>query len=257
LRQTLDGVAAAAGGPSVPGAVLGKIDALSRQLGRGEASPEALAEVGRSGPVVGKVAANLADVARRFQAQSERLVKLGESFSALSGVPFDVSALPAGQVEPVVENGLRMVPSDPFCRDDASRAPVDPFTVDTLLASSPARPLLEPEPTVQASPAFVDVPLEESPVDEPFVIERTADGGPILDRNHDEAFAPLELEPMVPARDERSHTSATRNLASDQDRIYELSEFGAVRLEPGHLAQPDQQDDEVHDLTEFGAVRVA
>jgi hypothetical protein len=263
LRQTLEGGAAVVGGPSAPGAVLGKIEALLRQFGRGETSPEALAEIGRSGPVVGKVAANLADVARRFQIQSDRLVKLGESFGALTGAPFDASALPAGQAEPVVENGLRMVPQDPFCRDGASRVQVDPFAVDASLAPPPPRPLLETEPTVQAPPAFLDVPLESAPGDDPFVIERVSDGGPMLNQTPSEAFAPLELEPMVPVRDEQVHTPATRNLASDQDRIYDLSEFGAVRLEQdrpsGHdpQAHHGQQDDEVHELAEFGAVRVA
>jgi len=263
LRLALDGSASAVGGSSIPGAVLGKIDALSRQLGRGETSPEALAEIGRSGPVVAKVAANLADVARRFQTQSERLVKLGESFGALTGAPFDASALPNTQAEPVVENGLRMVPQDPFCRDGASRTQVDPFAVDPSLAAPPARPLLEPEPLVQALPVFVDVPLEDSPQDDSFVIERISDGGPMLNQTPSEAFAPLELEPMVPVRGEQPHTPGTRNLASDQDRIYELSEFGAVRLEQdrsSHHDQPshhDQQDDEIHDLAEFGAVRVA
>ena len=257
LRQALDSGAAPAGGPTVPGAVLGKIDALSQQLGRGETSPEALEEIGRSGPVVGKVAANLADVARRFQVQAERLVKLGESLGSLTGVPFDASAPPTGQAEPAAENGLRVVAQDPFCRDGAARTQVDPFAVDVPLAAPSARPMLEPAPIVEALPTFVDVPLEDTPGDDSFVIERTSPGGSILDRNPAEAVAPLELEPMVPTRDEQPHTPAARDLASDQDRIYDLSEFGAVRLEQARSALSDQQDDEVHELAEFGAVRVA
>lgn len=263
LRQALDGGVSAVGDSSVPGSVLGKIDALSRLLGRGETSPEALAEIGRSGPVVAKVAANLADVARRFQAQSERLVKLGESFGTLTGAPFDASALPSGHAEPVAENGLRMVSQDPFCRDGVSPAQVDPFAVDPSLASPSVRPLLEPEPLVQAMPAFVDVPLADSSEDDSFVVERLSDGGPTLNRSANETFAPLELEPMVPVRGEQPHPAVTRSPASDQDRIYELSEFGAVRLEqerPPHHDQPshhDQEDVEIHDLAEFGAVRVA
>ena len=274
LRQAVDSGAGAAG-PSIPGAVLGKIDALSRQIsqaGIGEASPEALEEIGRSGPVVGKVAANLADVARRFQTQSERLVKLGESFGALTGVPFDATAQPTGQVEPAAENGLRMVPQDPFCREGAARAAVDPFAVDAPLAAPLARPLLDPEPVVDTLPSFVDVPQAEPhqelqpeipPVadDDAFVIERTPQGGSMLDHAASLTIAPLELEPMVPVRDEQPRLPTPRPVESEAERIHDLSEFGAVRLDQDQVQDQTQNrfqaEDQIHDLAEFGAVRMA
>jgi hypothetical protein len=290
LRQALDGGAPVAGEPSRLGAVLGKIDALSKQIGRGvavEASPEALEEISRSGPVVGKVAANLADVARRFQVQSERLVKLGESFGALTGAPFDASALPGGQAEPAADNGLRVVPQDPFGREGAARAAVDPFVVDAPLATTPVSPLLSAEPSADTLPSFVDVPpqagfshdpqpeplLESAPEPEPetaqvadddaFVIERTSQGGSMLDHGADLAIAPLELETMVPVRDEQPYLPTPRPVESEADRIHDLSEFGAVRLDQDPAIDRDRNDDrvsdddQVHDLAEFGAVRVA
>jgi hypothetical protein len=262
LRQALDGAGTAAA-PANVGAVIGKIDALSRQLSNVSAAavtPEALEEIGRSGPIVGRVAANLADVGRRFQAQSERLVKLGESFSELTGAPFDASLPTTGQPEPAAENGLRVIPQDPFCRDTGARAAVvDPFTVDTPLAAPPVRPLLSTEPVITAPPAFVHEPVfEPEPAFEPvaeneedgFVIERAAPVSRMLD-NAGGDVTPLELDSILPERRVEPDEPAPRPAPVEAERIYDLAEFGAVRLDEA------QDEDRVHELAEFGAVRVA
>ncbi len=246
LRQALDAPAGGASGAT--GAALGKLDTLTRQLGQAGAglTPEALEEIGRSGPVVGRVAANLADVGRRFQAQSERLVKLGESFSAMTGVPFEMT-LPNGDVsaEPVGEAPLRVIPQDPFCREGgAARAEVDPFVVDTPIVAPAPRPLLTTEPAPAPAPVFVP-----EPEDDGFVIERgTADAG-FFDHGAIDV-APLELDTMVPGRVEDPEP-VERVVAAPEDRIYDLAEFGAVRLEDAVEEEP------VYELAEFGAVRVA
>ena len=278
LRQVIDENAVASAPARNLGAVLGKLDALSGQLersGPAQLSPEAMEEIGRSGPVVGRVASNLADIARRFQAQAERLTNLGESFSALTGAPFDTSMPAAGQPEPAPDAGLRVVEQDPFCRDSGARAPVDPFTFDTPLAAPPPRPVLSPEPLVVETPAAV-APVaaptapEAAPQDDGFIIERGAAGGSLLDAQSDTSIEPLELETMVPSREEELPEPVDRPVVSDLDRIYDLSEFGAVRIEaqetqaqetqarqPGQAAEPGEPEGPVYELAEFGAVRVA
>lgn len=246
LRQALDTNTGPA--PANLGATLAKLDVLSRQLGQPGAglTPEALEEIGRSGPVIGRVAANLADVGRRFQAQSERLVKLGESFSALTGTPFDASLPIAGaQTEPAGEASLRVIPQDPFCREGGpARAEVDPFVVDAPLAAPAPRPLLTTEPVAPAAPVFVP-----EPEDDGFVIERAEPDGGVFDHGALEV-APLELETVVPGRVEDPEPVAPP-VARPEDRIYDLAEFGAVRID-------DQaEQDRIHELAEFGAVRVA
>lgn len=246
LRQALDTNAGPA--PANLGATLAKFDALSRQLGQSGPglTPEALEEIGRSGPVIGRVAANLADVGRRFQAQSERLVKLGESFSSLTGMPFDASLPTVGApAEPTGEASLRVIPQDPFCREGGSaRAEVDPFVVDAPLVAPAPRPLLSTEPVAPPAPVFV--PESE---DDGFVIERAEPDGGVFDHGALEV-APLELETVVPGRVEDPEPAAPP-VARPEDRIYDLAEFGAVRLD-------DQaEEDQIHELAEFGAVRVA
>lgn len=285
LRQVIDEGGATTGATQDMTRVLAKIDALSGQLGRAKSpalSPEALEEFGRAGPMVGRVASNLADVARRFQAQADRLVKLGESFSALTGAPFDSAMPTTGQPEPEPDAGLRVVPQDPFCRDAGAQAPLDPFTVDTPLAAPPARPLLTPEPVSVATPELVSVaspepmpasepapmpsaPLSTSPPDDGFVIERGASGS-LLDTQAMAPVEPLELDTMIPSRVEApSDEPVDRPVVGDMDRIYDLSEFGAVRLEPEAASEPVQDvaretaepEGPVYELAEFGAVRVA
>lgn len=246
LRQALDTTAGPA--PANLGATLTKLDTLSKQLGQAGPglAPEALEEIGRSGPVIGRVAANLADVGRRFQAQSERLVKLGESFGTLTGLPFDASLQTASApAEPAGEASLRVIPQDPFCREGGTaRAEVDPFVVDAPLAAPSPRPLLTTEPVAPPPPVFVP-----EPEDDGFVIERAEPDGGVFDHGAIEV-APLELETVVPGRVEDPEPAAPP-VARSEDRIYDLAEFGAVRLD-------DQaEEDQVHELAEFGAVRVA
>jgi hypothetical protein len=85
----------------------------------------------------------------------------------------------------------------------------------------------------------------------------------MLDHGADLAIAPLELETMVPVRDEQPYLPTPRPVESEADRIHDLSEFGAVRLDQDPAIDRDRNDDrvsdddQVHDLAEFGAVRVA
>ncbi|MBK8166977.1 MAG: hypothetical protein IPK64_13640 [bacterium] len=251
LRQALDTNAGPT--PANLGATLAKVDALSQQIGQagGGLTPEALEEIGRSGPVIGRVAANLADVGRRFQVQSERLVRLGESFSALTGAPFDASlSTVTTAAEPAAEAPLRVIPQDPFCREGgAARAEVDPFVVEAPLVAPAPRPLLTTEPVAPPQPVFVP-----EPEDDGFVIERAEPDGGVFDHGAIEV-APLELETVVPGRVEDSEPAAPP-VARSEERIYELAEFGAVRLDDQTVAG-QVEEEQVHELAEFGAVRVA
>ena len=71
------------------------------------------------------------------------------------------------------------------------------------------------------------------------------------------SFAPPEPEAAETAPAEIDEGFTSFNLdPTGEDRIHELSEFGAVRIgdEPG---SSEPADDRIHDLEEFGAVRVA
>lgn len=276
------------------GATLERLARRIEELGRtaGEPSPDALEELGRTGPAVGKAAANLADVARRFQAQSDRLVRLGETAASLTGAVFDAT-LPstASAVEATAEPPLRALPQDPFCRDVAARAEVDPFAPASPLVEPPAPPVLAPA----APPVFV-APDPVPVASESFIIERTSVARPVFA----EPQAPVVAveptpspEPAPPAEPEILAGSAPGPVAISRDawlsfdaptalptpspepvtddrpvftpfalddpeaeRIHELSEFGAIRIGAEAEARVEAED-RIHDLAEFGAVRVA
>lgn len=284
------------------GATLERLSRRIEDLGRtaGTPTPDTLEELGRTGPAVGKAAGNLADVARRFQTQSDRLVRLGETVATLTGVIFDAT-LPSATSAPETpaEPPLRALPQDPFCRDIAARAEVDPFAPANPLVTPAAGPVLAPEPAVFVAP-IPPVPVAE----ESFIIERTSTARPVFEQpaaaapapvTPAAAPAPLELEPapttsaapdpepVAISRDAWlafSPPEPTPDLAADlasgtasepsdrlgftsfsldptgDERIHELSEFGAVRI--GSEPEPRVVDpNHIHDLAEFGAVRVA
>lgn len=285
-RATLEQIAA-------QGTTLERLSRRIEDLGRtaGTPTPDTLEELGRTGPAVGKAAANLADVARRFQTQSDRLVRLGETVATLTGAIFDTT-MPstASTTETPAEPALRTLPQDPFCRDIASRAEVDPFASDTPLVTPAAGPVLAPEPAVFVAP-IPPVPVAE----ESFIIERTSTTRPVFEQPAaaTPTPAPLDLDPapasqaapepesdpVAISRDawlafsppeptvdlaeaasaeplnELGFTSFSLDPTGDE-RIHELSEFGAVRI--GSEPEPrDVDPDRIHDLAEFGAVRVA
>lgn len=284
------------------GATLERLSRRIEDLGRnaGTPTPDTLEELGRTGPAVGKAAANLADVGRRFQAQSDRLVRLGETVASLTGVIFDAT-LPStvSAAETSAEPSLRTMPQDPFCRDITARAEVDPFAPATPLVTPAAGPVLTPE-----TPVFV-APIPPVPVaEESFIIERTSTARPVFEQPAVAVTAPVEpavapapcelelaptalsaqaepdSEPVAMSRDAWlafSPPEPTVDLAAVEpssepsdglgftsfsldptgdERIHELSEFGAVRI--GSAPEPREVDpDRIHDLAEFGAVRVA
>ena len=269
------------------GALLERLSRRIEDLGRTAGTPtsDTLDELGRTGPAVGKAAASLEDVARRFQTQSDRLVRLGETVATLTGAIFDAT-LPnaASSAEAPIESSLCAMPQDPFCHDIAARAEVDPFAPANPLVTPAAGPVLTPEPAV-----FV-APIQPAPVaEESFIIERTSIARPVFEQPAAAATAPVEPpaasdpEPVAISRDAWlafSPPEPTPDLAADlaspvpsepgdglgftsfsldptgDEHIYELSEFGAVRI--GAEPEPRAADpDHIHDLAEFGAVRVA
>jgi hypothetical protein len=266
------------------GATLERLSRRIEDLGRNAGTPtsDTLEELGRTGPAVGKAAANLADVARRFQTQSDRLVRLGETVATLTGVIFDAT-LPTtvSTAETSAEPSLRVMPQDPFCREITARAEVDPFAPTTELVTPAAGPVLTPEPTVYVAP------IPPAPVaEESFIIERTSTARPVFEQPAGDVPAPVEpavapapdtvaisrdawlaFSPPEPAVDLAATETSDASVdglgftsfsldPTGDERIHELSEFGAVRI--GSAPEPrDVDPDRIHDLVEFGAVRVA
>jgi hypothetical protein len=280
FRKLAEGPAAA-GAPAGVGDLL---DALETRL----AAPAAEAGDGAS---LDDVAASLAEAAAGFQTQSERLLRIGEQFAALTGSAFD----PAGEKTPdpsaPVEAPLAARPDDTFAAapapvadeldpfaapappvadaTPAAAAPVDdpePFVIER---SGPAQPFGSPEPAAADS-----TPVDAAPSPAPFTVDNNLsfddptpgfDPEPVTDPSLSspaETVYDLEAFGATPAADDTTGpvhdlsdfgaTPVDEPAAEAQEKIYDLAEFGAVRVDEVETEGADR----IYDLAEFGAVLV-
>ena len=220
-----------------PRALLTRIEQISVNLAReGAGGGGSLARTLEDlAPAALKVAGNLDQIAQSFEQQDKRLDKLGNTFGELAGVPFDPEQVPLAAPSAPAEGGLGISQSDPFGKEslagEKDTLEVDPFggtPTDSPLGASP---------------------LAGSPLD----LNDTPGSGNGLEIEQfgfgDAVDAPVtEVEEFAQPQPEAAPV-VDPGLSSDEEKVYDLAEFGAVRI--------DESEDRIYDLAEFGAVALS
>ncbi len=195
--------------------LIGELSASLRS-GGGKEIVNLKATVGELSPVTASIGQQLADIARSFNQQGDRLTKLGEACSELTGVSFDSDYKAAGKADNPPEGSLNLSQFDPFGSEETEVEPitteVDPFSAD-------------------------DISLPDN-----SGFEKSED--------FTSSVIPGEDIPLISQEPEQA-------LSSEEEIVYDLSEFGAVRIEQDSAQVDDDPDDQIYDLSEFGAVTMS
>lgn len=200
-------------------------------------------------PASRQVAENLQDISGSFGQQSNRLNTLGTNFATLTGLEFDPGQVQESEPVNPPEGGLNITQSDPFGKDqdtevESAGLEVDPFASGSSdpfasSASQSADPEISSEVTPGAEDNFAADEVEPS---------RGFTSG-LTEEAHE--ISP-EVESLVQSVPEMTHEP---ELPSDKERVYDLAEFGAVRIDQDQApAQTTAEDDRIYELAEFGAV---
>ncbi len=176
-----------------------------------------------------RTASDLELLAGSFNHQAERLTELGVSFSALTGASFDAGDLQAGRADNPPAGSLNISQMDPFAapsNEPESSHEIDPFaTADSVLQVG-QQEAHDPDFSGDVTPSVESagfVEQAEAPTFEP-------------------APGPMDLEIESPAQ---------AALSAEEERVYDLAEFGAQRVDDEPTAGAE---DRIYDLAEFGAV---
>jgi hypothetical protein len=217
------------------------------------------------------VTADLEKIAGSFNHQAERLTELGTSFAALSGVAFDPGDLAVGKPDNPPDGSLQLSQMDPFTAEPEKTSgldDIDPFaTADSVLSlgedtaqdsdfSSDVTPGLETDFSSafggeEIAQNWDDVPVADETVAEipeepkPLPIE-----APLSDSMPDSMPDPFPTTDPAPAP--TPIASAEPDLPQQEERVYDLSEFGAVAVDED--AAGAETVERIYDLAEFGAV---
>lgn len=237
-------------GPANPRAVLTRLEQITVSLVKD--GPQGAGSLVRTlqdlVPASLKLAGNLEEVVGSFDQQGKRLNTLGTSFAEMTGLTFDADLVREGEPANPPEGGLTVSQSDPFGREQ-NRIPaplsadVDPFGEAAAPSTVQAAGL-----TNRAQPADSDFQTDVTPGNEnSFMVESFGTGeSPAFGQDEDHDFD-FERTPEFVAGEPE--------LPAAEEKVYDLAEFGAVRIDqPGAAASADPDEDRIYDLVEFGAV---
>ena len=187
-------------------------------------------------PAAGEVAAGLANLTKNFGVQNDRLQQLQQLASAITGV----EATDAGNPDAALGSGMLVDRFDPF----ASGAQPEGGLVTDPFAGSSGNSIFEPD-TAAADDDFGRTVLPGEDAD--------AEPTPTV-----EPAAELTLDP-IPAPAPPPPVDSP--LPLDAEKVYDLSEFDAqpvVDAPPVADEQPvaEPATDRIHELSEFGAVKI-
>jgi len=296
--------------------VRGRLADLDPELLQDGAGTEASGAVQGLAPAAREVAAGLAQLAKSFPAQAQRLGELLELASELTGIDVGTAQAPAGdgllvdRFDPFASSsqGSDSLVADPFASNSGNSifaAPGDqpsefahtvlPGQEESLLQRDAADPApAEPGPLVapesSAGGVLADSPFAIEPHSEPLVADPgLAESGPApaaapepgaLSLDGPDPFAataPLSGDtstvaagdgragladagdppPLVldgdPATPATEPLSAAEPLPSAEERVYDLSEFDAVRVP---AAPEPAREGRIYELSELGAERI-
>ena len=227
-----------------------KIDGLTGLLDSApeEARPSLKSRSQDLALVAEKISTELDKISGSFNHQAERLTDLGTSFAALTGVAFDPEDLAIGKPENPPAGSLNLSQSDPFAKEIESPQPaeeIDPFaTADSLM---PADDAVDKETDFSAdvTPGLESFGFSSS--NEPEPVEE-----PVAEHVVEPAPEPAPEPVAEPAAEPLAGPAADPVLSTDEERVYDLSEFDAVSVEDS--SDGAAQEDRIYDLAEFGAV---
>jgi hypothetical protein len=243
------------------------------------------------GPAAGKVAKNLEEIARTFNRQAERLIKLGQSVADLTSVEFDTSEQAAGNPDAPPEGSLKIESADPFASTEESihkPAEVDPFSGAEPVLGDPAAgdrdltfsssvtPGAEDTFTTAADEYSADLttshddPAPPESIVDPNPAESIIDASPIesiVDSEPSGSIldtpvadpAPADPTPLDEPQDsifdntpEIEIEMPETGVSGESETVYDLSDLGAVPVEES--SSTDEDGETIHELSEFGAV---
>jgi hypothetical protein len=212
-----------------PESVLNRLDQIAVHLAKdGPGGAGSLVRTLQDlGPASGKLAKNLEDISDSYEQQTTRLNTLGTSFSDLSGLEFDPETVSEDEPVHPPEGGLAITQSDPFGREkeqpEASEFEVDPF--------GGGNDIQLPGETAESQDAGFVTDVTPG-IEDNFTVDSFS------------SISEPEPEPVSePA------------LPVEEEKVYDLREFGAVRID--QTTEPVaavEDDDRIYDLAEFGAV---
>jgi len=189
------------------------------------------------GPAASQLSRNMRSMAESCAPQMERLTGLGSRFAHFAGVDFDAHDLSAGnpEIRPTgvfsIEAHTPFVVVEPEPVDSGPHqvADVDPFAV-----TPPAR-------------------LEKDPADNSFTRSVDVSSGGLLGGSTAAVGSGAGLDLEVSSSAQQDPFAAEPALPLSEEKVYDLAEFGAVRL-----ADPVVPSGEViYELSEFGAVQLS
>jgi len=193
-----------------------RLDELSSSIAAGNLPglKKANAATNELVPITANVGQQLAEIARSFNLQGDRLTKLGEACSDLTGISFESQSQVVGNADNPPEGGLNINQFDPFGEtkdEEPLNSEVDPFSAGDI--SLPESDDFEKSNDFTSS----IIPGEEDPIiSQEF--EPTVD--PEVEKVYD--LAEFGAVPIV--------EDAAPAVEDADDHIYELSEFGAVTM---------------------------
>jgi len=184
------------------------------------------------GPAAMSVSGSLTEIARAFNNQGDRLTKLGESCSELTGAEFDASDVLAGNPEAPPEGELVLAQFDPFGKD----------VTDDQGASKELDPFASAEPLLSGT----DEPVSD------LGFSTTVTPGQDSDLLPEEESIPESSgERMLDLPD----SAPEPELSDAAEKVYDLEDLGAVAMtDETETNDPDAADNRIYDLEEFGAV---
>ncbi len=196
-------------------------------------------------PAAGKLAANLEEVGGSFGQQDTRLNTLGSRFAELAGQPFDPEVVQEGEPVHPPEGGLMVTSSDPFGKE-MKKAPeqdeVDPFGDAGMTLPGEQSPLADSAFSQDVTPAASD----------DFTVESFSAPEPAAADHSFGETGGFGSDPFVA---EEPEVQAKPDLPVEEEKVYDLKEFGAVRLDDeGGAVQGNEDEDRIYELSEFGAV---
>ena len=231
-----------------PQAMLNRIEQISVSLAReGASGSGSLARTLEDlAPAALKVAGNLDEIVQSYQQQDKRLDKLGASFGEMASLDFDPATIPQVAPTKAPEMGLGFSQNDPFGKEQA--APEEPSVELDPFGGPPAADA--PEAAPLAGSPLASAPAVES--DGGLQVEQFGfgDGLDSPTTQVDE----FTVQPPTPESGDEA------GLSSAEEKVYDLAEFGAVRIDgkndsgPAASGEEAEAEERIYDLAEFGAV---
>ncbi len=218
------------------------------------------ASIAELAPVAGEVAAGLANLTKNFAVQEQRLSQMLQLASLLTGVQADQGGDPGA----APGSGMLVDRFDPF----ASGSESDSGLVADPFATKSSSSIFSPDAAASEDFAHSNLPgQEETGVTPEAPAAPTAEPDPgfvpgnelVLDESPAATSAP-SIEPVVEpsveaAGDPVPPAPVDSPLPSDDEKVYDLSEFDALPMQDGQLAA-EPAEERIYDLSEFGAVKI-